>query len=118
MMHHRRRYQVRDIPTDEELATELQRCTWGGCTGFRRAGYLWLNDAFSEDGAQEYAVIREADWQQVESVTVSWCSGQELLDLILTMDELADAQAWSSPNMPRREQIETPKQHGHCWLCE
>jgi hypothetical protein len=118
MMHNKRRYQVRDIPTDEELATELQRCTWCGCTGFRRAGYLWLNDAFSEDGAQEYAVIREADWQQVESITVSWCTPTELLGYIREMDRMADAEAWHTRCVSARNQIATPEQHGRCWLCE
>lgn len=47
--------------------------TWTLCTGFRAPnGDLWLNDSLSEDGAQEYAVIRHG--RQIESVTVSWCT--------------------------------------------
>jgi hypothetical protein len=36
---------------------------------------LFLNDSFSEDGAQEYAVVR--DGRQIESLTVSWMARAE-----------------------------------------
>jgi hypothetical protein len=36
---------------------------------------LFLNDSFSEDSAQEYAVVR--DGRQIESLTVSWMSRAE-----------------------------------------
>ena len=41
---------------------------------------MFLNDSFSEDGAQEYAVVR--DGQQIESLTVSWMSRAELHNTI------------------------------------
>ena len=37
---------------------------------------LFLNDSFSEDGAQEYAVVRQG--RQIEALTVSWMSRAEL----------------------------------------
>lgn len=36
---------------------------------------FFLNDSFSEDGAQEYAVVRNG--RQIESITFSWCSRAE-----------------------------------------
>jgi hypothetical protein len=48
-------------------------------------GYLFLNDATSADGAQEYAVIRplpNGEYLQIESITFSWCRAQQALDYI------------------------------------
>lgn len=78
MIHRERVWQVRDL-SPEELAGELKRhSTWSCCSGFRAAGMLWLNDATSPDGGQEYAVVRESDGRQVESVTVGWCTLDDL----------------------------------------
>jgi len=97
MMHKNRIWQVKDLPI-ESLATELQRCTWCCCSGFRAGGMLWLNDATSPDGAQEYAVIRESDGAQVESVTVSWCKPEELQAYI---DQYAAELATMAPLLGR-----------------
>jgi len=78
-MLHNRTYQITDVPDAAALATKLTEFTWTLCTGFRLGGFLWLNDSTSEDGAQEYAVIREVDKQQVESITASWCDHAELV---------------------------------------
>ncbi len=71
-----------DVATLEVLAEKLSDYTWTKCTGLRWNGWLLLNDSFSEDGAQEYAVVRESDMVQVESLTVSWMSKDELLKLM------------------------------------
>jgi hypothetical protein len=76
MLHERRTFQVADVATPEELAAKLAEHTWTTCTGFRLGSLLLLNDSTSEDGAQEYAVLRGS--RQVESLTVSWCSREEL----------------------------------------
>lgn len=78
MMHKKRVFSVADITSPEELAAKLTAMTWTLCTGFRMQGYLFLNDSTSEDGAQEYAVVRVADipgsdHRQVESITFGWC---------------------------------------------
>jgi hypothetical protein len=48
--------------------------SWCLCTGFRvivdGVEILALNDAFSEDGAQEFAILRNGE--QAESLTISW----------------------------------------------
>lgn len=71
MIHKRRRYDVKKVETVDELAEEVTRCTWTCCTGFELKGYLFLNDSFTEDSGQEYAVVK--DGRQVESITFSWC---------------------------------------------
>ena len=72
MTMHVRRWCVTDVSCAEHLAVALTGQTWCGCTGFRFGGYLWLNDATSPDGAQEFAVVRIRDHAQVESVTFGW----------------------------------------------
>lgn len=72
MIHKARRYNVADETSLDDLVAKLTRNSWCLCNGFRIGGLLILNDAFSEDGAQEFAVIRESDGAQLESLTVSW----------------------------------------------
>ena len=45
--------------------------------------YLFLNDATSGDGAQEYGAIKRLPdtWLQVESITFSWCTYESALAL-------------------------------------
>jgi hypothetical protein len=82
MFHCRRRFSVADVASAEELATKLTEQVWTLCTGFRFGGYLFLNDSLSPDGAQEYAVVRESDSVQVESITFGWCTRDRALRLI------------------------------------
>ncbi len=76
MINEHRVYRVIDVETSQDLAEKLSTPgrTWCLCYAFRYKGLLFLNDAFSEDGAQEYAVVRESDNQQIESITFSWIS--------------------------------------------
>ena len=87
MIHTNRVYQLVDDVSDiATLAETLTQHTWTRCTAFElrtspdAAPLLFLNDSFSEDGAQEYAVVREG--RQIESVTFSWCSRAEACDTI------------------------------------
>lgn len=50
-----------------------------GCTAFYVNGHLWVNNSISENGFQEYAVIKvekvEAGFvigNQIESITIQW----------------------------------------------
>ena len=79
MLHPNRNWCVTELSTAEELASKLTAMTWCCCNGFSVRGhseYLWLNDATSADGAQEYAVIKRHGKQgqpmQIESITFSW----------------------------------------------
>ena len=78
MLHTKRVFSVADIEDATELARQLRDFSWCLCNGFRYRGVLWLNDSTSEDAIQEYAVIRERDMVQLESITVSWCSYESL----------------------------------------
>lgn len=115
MLHKKRVWQVRDV-TAQELADLLVNHTQTCCIGFRCAGYLYLNDSFSEDGAQEYGIIKEATGEQVESITFSWCSQEKAADYIrrITAGEF-DNQARASGIDPKT-QVQDPKEH-RCPLC-
>lgn len=92
---------------------------WTLCTGFELGGYLYLNDAFSEDGAQEYAVVKrpsEADpvFRQVESITFSWCRLDEALHYI--QDTISGKD--DGPEKPEvTPLIEPYRSHSYCALC-
>lgn len=63
MIHHHRIFCVTAVDSLDELVEKLTQHTWTLYTGFRHGNFLLLNDAFSEDGAQEYAVIAFiAEW--------------------------------------------------------
>lgn len=81
MIHERRIYAVTELPTVEALAHEIKRVsTWTLCTAFAAEGLTLFNDAFSENGAQEYAVFRGE--RQVESLTTSWMTEESLIELL------------------------------------
>ncbi len=71
-----------DIESAELLAEKLTQYSWCLCNAFRIGGYLFLNDATSEDGAHEFAIVRESDMKQVESITFSWTNRDKALDYI------------------------------------
>lgn len=69
------------------LANKLANFDWCTCQGFRLGDFLFLNDATSEDGAQEYAVLRaspnaDGKHRQVESYTCSWMSADKLKGIL------------------------------------
>ncbi len=87
MIHTRRVFHiVEEVHSIADLAENLTQHTWTLCTAFKLIAasdaepLLFLNDSFSENGAQEYAVIRAG--QQVESITFSWCSRGEAYNSI------------------------------------
>lgn len=80
MLHEHRRFGLITVQSVSELVEHVTEHTWTLCTGFSLEGLLFLNDSFSEDGAQEYAVVR--DGRQVESLTVSWMSRAEASNAI------------------------------------
>ena len=144
MMHKNRVWCVAPVVTAEELAEKLTQYTWCCCNGFELDGYLWLNDATSPDGAQEYAVVRKptaADphYSQVESITASWCTNLQMLRYIREVQSGAASPAIDSgpvivarsvaelsaalggeqrpPSNIFHPTLETPEQHGRCPHC-
>lgn len=117
-MHKKRRWFVGPVDSAETLAEKLTQHSWTLCTGFELLGYLFLNDATSEDGAQEYAIVRRPaepgqPWIQVESITFSWCTGQEALMYIRN----AVQGTWDATGRPVTPVVETVTEHGRCGLC-
>jgi hypothetical protein len=116
MMHAKRRFRVVPVERPEDLARLLVEQTWTLCTGFslEQAGrrYLFLNDAISEDGAQEYAVFRQTPdgWRQVESVTFSWCTVERAIEIVQSI-----AAGGETPFGVYHLQLDHPD--GPCPLC-
>jgi len=81
VIHNRRVYQVSTFASIEAMVAELTRVsTWTLCSAFEAEGLTLFNDAFGEDGAQEYAVFRGGE--QIESLTVSWMTAARLVELL------------------------------------
>lgn len=122
MMHTNRVWCVTTVESAEELARMLTETTWTLCSGFQIAGhpgYLFLNDATSEDGAAEFGVIKggltATDHVQIESITFSWCSfDQALAHIRAALAGSYDASEFARPVELR---LEAPNDHGRCHLC-
>jgi hypothetical protein len=114
--HTKRIWVISDEPSAPDLAASLAHRTWTLCTGFRHEGYLFLNDSTSENGAQEYAVVKEATGQQVESLTVSWMEyPQALAHITAAVTGEYDDQRLATLDVTSRYQA--PAEHGRCHLC-
>lgn len=110
VIHAKRRFAVSVVESAEQLAEKLTEYYWTRCTGFQLFGLLFLNDSFSEDGAQEWAVYRAGC--QLDTVTFSWCSRDRALEIIQNL--LKREGEGSSGVLPRTEPAD---QHGSCPLC-
>lgn len=117
MMHRNRQWSVANVASHEELVEKLSEHDWCSCNAFRTpGGTVWANDS-TPAGIQEYAVLRVIDGRlrQVESITVSWCSRERLLNYIRLADSGAyDAAAFAAV---RDEQLEEAHKHQPCVLC-
>jgi hypothetical protein len=112
MIHHRRTFAITNVGTAEALAEKLSHHTWCGCNGFRLGPLLFLNDAFSADGAQEYAVWHEPRAVQIESVTASWMSEPALIGCIeRLLARATDAEPITSCAMPSLAHGKEPCSH-------
>jgi len=109
MMHRSRRFAVGNLLATE-LADKLKESTWTLCTGFRCGRFLWLNDSTSEDAVQEYAVVRESDMFQVESITVSWCTKERLYGYAVAPGSVESFGKITNP-------IDKVDEHERCALC-
>ena len=119
MMHARRVWCVAPVATAEELARKLTETTWCGCTAFSLGHYVWLNDATSPDGAQEFALVKRSGLGgkslQTERVTISWCSFERVLELIeRTLSGEFDTSEFAHEVNPA---LQSQARHGRCAHC-
>lgn len=115
MINGERVFRIEHIETVEELAKMLVKQTWCLCNGFSidvdGVRLFFMNDAFSPDGAQEYACYR--DGKQIETITFSWYETVEEAEA--TIRRCATYQpemSFIDDGMPR---IDHPD--GYCDLC-
>lgn len=122
MLHANRIWSLSEVESAAELARMLTQQTWCCCQAFMVKGhprYSWLNDSTSEDGAQEYAVIRmdpgQGEHNQIESITFSWCDTSRAEKFIHeTLDGKDDNNEWA---LKVRTVIQQPDEHGRCQHC-
>ena len=125
MIHSNRLFAITTIDDPLDLAVKLTEYSWTLCTGFSCQGLLFLNDSFSEDGAQEFAVILPDDeghgyvsGHQVESIAFSWCTTDRALDHITDCTE--NARLWLDLGLSLGTVTVSvdpiPARH-HCRLC-
>lgn len=119
MFHKNRVWCVTAVESAEDLALRLTETTWTCCTALALGDYLWLNDATSPDGGQEYAIIKRAGPNgkplQVESITFSWCDNAEVLAHIeRTLRGDDDENDFAREVSPRLQALE---EHGRCCHC-
>lgn len=77
MIHRNRRYCITPKGTVHALALALAKGNWTMCTGFSVEGgrLVALNDSFTPDSIQEFAILlrgTDGGYRQVESLTCSW----------------------------------------------
>lgn len=114
MVHKDRVFTVAEVATAEELTEKLTKFSWCLCNGFKLGEVLYLNDSFSEDGAQEFAVV----WNglQIESVTFGWCKYEQALEIVKQLAEAAEFGLFDI-YCKAKNRIEDSSQHGRCHLC-
>lgn len=111
MMHINRKFNVMKLESFKALAKILFNGTQCLCTGFQLGYFIFLNDSFSEDGAQEYAVIKHG--VQIDSLTVSWMESEREL-----IDSFNDLATIPSPMVSEIENLKLDYEPGHsCYLC-
>jgi hypothetical protein len=115
LLHKQRTWCVSPVANPEELAKKVTEHTWTLCTGFQLGDWLFLNDSFSEDGAQEYGVVHQQQGKliQVESVTFGWMTEES----VLTFIRKALAGELEVMYGEVALQLQTPENHGRCPLC-
>lgn len=119
MLHKMRTWSLSTVESAEELAVKLTETTWCGCSAFKLpdAPYLFVNDATSPDGAQEYAILKPdgSEFVQVESITFSWCSRDKALEYI---ERIVAGEFDNSTYVSRvGARIEPAEKHQPCRYC-
>jgi len=111
MLHKNRCWRIAEVATLKDLAEKLTQYTWTTCTGFRHEHLLFLNDAFSENGAQEYGVVDVRTGHQIESLTASWMTAERFAQLV------AGYLAAEKHDFDLGAVNLVPHPEGSCWAC-
>lgn len=121
MMHTKRVWGVVPAEDPQDLATKLTEMSWTLCSAFETAaGTIWVNDSTNPDALQEYGVLRSRPgpdgsqvWQQVESITVTWCSQEKLRSYI----EEADTGLYDEEDYGTVTERQLDRDHRPCPHC-
>ena len=122
MLHADRVWVLSEVASAEELAVNLTEQTWCLCQAFTVKGnprYVWLNDSTSEDGAQEFSVLKlglaKGDMRQIESITFGWCDRSKAEGFVReTLNGEDDNNEFARQV---KATIQSPEEHGRCQHC-
>lgn len=110
MWHKSREWTVREYESLEDLTEAITQFDWTLCTGHKVGNLLFLNDAFTEDSVQEYAVFRyqpDGELHEVETFSVSWMTRERFKAAVSRLPQRG------APVQPR---IDASPSH-RCELC-
>jgi len=123
MFFENREYGIRTVTSAEELTRQLHDMSWTLCTGFRLGDVLYLNDASSENGAGEWAVLEVAaelsdaiEAVQFESVTFGWMDEDETLASIRGYEDAGERDRLK-PKGPGGDRTVFLHPEGSCCYC-
>ena len=71
MINTNRVFGVMTIPDIKTLTRKMYHWRYNGCEGYQQNKYLFLNDSFSQAGAQEFAVFRVSDGKFIQIGTMT-----------------------------------------------
>ena len=122
MLHADRTWVLHEVESAAVLAEKLTSMTWCCCQAFTIAGYtqyVWVNDATSPDGIQEYGLVKLRQMKgygtQLDSVTFGWLNERRALELIeQSVNGEFDQSDWACEV---KLTLQTPEEHGTCIHC-
>lgn len=83
MPYHNRQWNVETINDAAAMAEKIVSHDYCGCVGFRCGRLLWLNDSSCGGNIQEWAVVRESDGRQCETISVGWIDKEDMVKEII-----------------------------------
>ncbi len=107
MFHPNRRFRVVVEEDPRSLAEKLTKKTWPIFTGFEHGRHLLLNDSYTDEEAQDYAVfIKEPDeagkYVQVAGFPFGWMDAGEALTVSHACCSSAHAEMSAQPSAPHK----------------
>ena len=115
--HSTRKWCVKDVASPKLLAESLTKMSYCGCVGFRCNGFLWLNDSDHGGSIQEWALVRESDGRQCESITIGWIDDEDMekeIEKYQMKFENGREPMLGEGNMLKPSSLDHPDS---CWLC-
>lgn len=122
MPYYNRKWNVVDVADSKELAENLVKfASHCRCVGYRCDGILWLNDSpgglIAPGQVDEWAIVREADGLQCESITVGWLDEEDDIKFVMMIHRKFSEGASPMFGESRSLQEHSLDHPDKCFLC-